>query len=145
MIMFKSKERRQLDERLDRFGRELLRSAAVSEAEAEVVASSPFLYARVRARIAVERERRAAGENWLSLLTVAQRAVPAMALSAALAFGMFWFGSGDNLFEPSVIEEALFAANDTRIERVVFAERGTLSNDDMLETILNDGELEASR
>lgn len=143
--MFKSKDRRELDERLDRAGREVLRSAAMCDAEAEEIAASPFLYARVRARITAERKRRAASENWLSLLTVARRAVPAMALSAAIAFGVLWFGGEDNLLEQSFSEEALFAANDTRIERVVFAEREPLSNDEMLETIMSDDELEASR
>ena len=143
--MFKRRTPRTSDQRLDRIGRDVLRSAALAEAEAENASSSPFLYARVRARIAAEQKRRIAGENWLNLALVAQRAVPAMALSAAVAFGLFWFGSGDSLFEQSFSDEALFAANDTRIERVVFAERDALSNDETLDTILNGGESEVAR
>lgn len=143
--MFKSRDRRKLDERLDRFGREVLRSAASGAAEAEPAAASPFLYARVRARIAAERERLEAGENWLSLLMVARRAMPAMALSAAVAFGVFWFGGGGALTQPAFDDETLFAVNDTRMESVVFGEREALSNDDMFDSIMSGEEAETSR
>jgi len=145
--MFKSKDRRQLEERLDRIGREVLRAASAhgGEAAAENIATSPFLYARVRASINAQRERRAAGDNWLSLLLVARRAVPAMALSAALAFGVFWFGGGNALTQPTLNDEDLFAANDARIESIVFDERDAFSNDEMLDSIMSGVEPEASR
>ncbi|HVF87220.1 MAG TPA: hypothetical protein VM866_06510 [Pyrinomonadaceae bacterium] len=144
--MFGKKKHRGLDEQLDRLGRELVRTSANNETEVESAAASPFLYARVRARIAAERRRREAGENWLSLLTVARRAVPAMALSAAIAFGVFQFG-GNNQFEQSFDDDdVLFAANDTGVGRVVFDDTDALSNDEMLDTIMSgNGEAEASR
>jgi hypothetical protein len=61
-------------------------SATAGEAEAERVAASPFLYARLRTRISAEEERRAGGETWLALLGVVWRSVPAMALVALFAF-----------------------------------------------------------
>ncbi|MDQ3133526.1 MAG: hypothetical protein M3Q76_01810 [Acidobacteriota bacterium] len=146
--MFKSKDRRQLDERLDRMGREVLRAASShsGEAEAENIASSPFLYARVRASINAERERRAAaGDSWLSLLLVARRAVPAMALSAALAFSMFWFGGGNALTQPTLDNEDLFAANEARIESIVFDERDALTNDEMFDSIISGVEPETPK
>ncbi len=145
--MFKSRDRSQLDQRLDRIGQEVLRAtSAHGEAEAENIASSPFLYARVRASINAEQERRAAaGDSWLSLLLVARRAVPAMALSAALAFSMFWFGGGNALTQPTLDNEDLFAANDARIESIVFDERDAFSNDEMLDSIMSGVEPEASR
>jgi len=146
--MFKSKDRRQLDELLDRMGREVLRAASShsGEAEAENIASSPFLYARVRASINAERERRAAaGDSWLSLLLVARRAVPAMALSAALAFSMFWFGGGNALTQPTLDNEDLFAANEARIESIVFDERDALTNDEMFDSIISGVEPEAPK
>ncbi len=147
--MFKSKDRRQLDELLDRIGREVLRAASShsGEAEAENIASSPFLYARVRASINAEQERRAAaaGDNWLSLLLVARRAVPAMALSAALAFSMFWFGGGNALTQPTLDNEDLFAANEARIESIVFDERDALTNDEMFDSIISGVEPETPK
>ncbi|MBA3321561.1 MAG: hypothetical protein H0T45_09000 [Pyrinomonadaceae bacterium] len=146
--MFKSKDRRQLDELLDRMGREVLRAASShsGEAEAENIASSPFLYARVRASINAEQERRAAaGDSWLSLLLVARRAVPAMALSAALAFSMFWFGGGNALTQPTLDNEDLFAANEARIESIVFDERDALTNDEMFDSIISGVEPEAPK
>ncbi len=145
--MFKSKDRRQLDELLDRIGREVLRAASShsGEAEAENIASSPFLYARVRASINAQRERRAAGDNWLSLLLVARRAVPAMALSAALAFSMFWFGGGNALTQPTLDNEDLFAANEARIESIVFDERDALTNDEMFDSIISGVEPETPK
>lgn len=144
--MFGKKKHRGFDEQLDRVGREIVRASGKNETEAESAASAPFLYARVRARIAAERRRREAGENWLSLLTVARRAVPAMALSAVIAFGVFLFG-GNTSFEQSFDDDdVLFAANDTGVGRVVFDDTDALSNDEMLDTIMSgNGETEASR
>ncbi len=143
--MFGKKKHRGFDEQLDRVGREIVRASGKNETEAESAASAPFLYARVRARIAAERKRREAGENWLSLLTVARRAVPAMALSATVAFGVFLFG-GNTPFEQSFDDDILFAANDTGVGRVVFDDTDVLSNDEMLDTIMSgNGETEASR
>ena len=146
--MFKSKDRRQLEERLDRIGREVLRAASAhgGEAAAENIATSPFLYARVRASINAEQERRAAaGDSWLSLLLVARRAVPAMALSAALAFSMFWFGGGNALTQPTLDNEDLFAANEARIESIVFDERDALTNDEMFDSIISGVEPETPK
>ena len=135
-------------ERLERFGRAVVHaSAAANVAEAEAVAASPFLYARLRARIAAEEERRAGGETWLALLGVVWRSVPAMALVALLAFVLFWTSSlGTTTVSPGVLsDEALMDARDAGIESVVFAERRPLSSDDVLATIIQDDEREVSR
>jgi len=144
--MFGKKKHRGFDEQLDRVGREIVRASAKNETEAESASSAPFLYARVRARIAAERKRREAGENWLSLLTVARRAVPAMALSAVIAFGVFLFGSNTPFEQAFDDDDVLFAANETGVGRVVFDDTDVLSNDEMLDTIMSgNGEAEASR
>ena len=138
---------RERDERLDRIGRTLLRASAQNESEAEAVASSPFLYTRVRARIADERERRDAGEGWLALLSVAWRSVPALALVAVFAFVLFW-AAVPNAQSPAAVvfsDEALLGAREAGIEHVVFADRNTLSSDEVLASILNDDDPEASR
>lgn len=135
-------------ERLERFGRAVVRaSAAGNETEAEAAAASPFLYARLRTRIAAEEERRAGGETWLTLLAVGWRSVPAMVLVAIFAFVLFWTSSlGTTTTSPGVLsDEALMDARDAGIESVVFAERRPLSSDDVLATILNEDEREVSR
>ncbi len=144
-FMFKRKDSQRFDERFEKIGRELSRSAALSEAEAEDAASSPFLYARLRARIAAERNRREERESWLNLLMVARRAVPAMALLAAIAFGLFWFGNGNTPLQQTFDDEVLFAANDTGIERIVFPDADALSNNEVLDTIMYVDEPETSR
>src|SRR6266852_5889275 len=87
------RKNRELNERLDRIGIELIRAASITDAEAEEAASSPWVFARVRARIAVEHEQRETGERWSILLTVIRRAVSATGLAAALALGLFLFAN----------------------------------------------------
>src|ERR671931_481799 len=101
-------KKRELEARLDRLGRTAVRAYASNEAEAEAAASSPFSYARLRARLAAEAARREEGEGWLAVLGVVWRAAPAMAL----------VGAGG--------------------EPVVFADARSISNDDVLETIISD-------
>lgn len=137
------KTQRGLDERLDRLGRELVRASASDDAEASAVASSPFLYARVRARINAEAERREAGESWRVMLGAFWRSAPAMALVAVFAFLLFWTASPSTLSPGVLSEEALLEAGDAGIEYVVFAERSPLSQDEVLETIMNEDEREA--
>ncbi|MDQ1591179.1 MAG: hypothetical protein QOG71_1806 [Pyrinomonadaceae bacterium] len=136
-------------ERLERLGRAIVRvSAEANEAEAEAVAASPFLYARLRTRINAEAERRAGGETWLTLLGVFWRSVPAMALIAVFAFVLFWTSSlgTTTTTSPGVLsDEAFMDARDAGIESVVFAERRPLSSDDVLATILREDEREVSR
>ncbi|HEY1402515.1 MAG TPA: hypothetical protein VGB05_00160 [Pyrinomonadaceae bacterium] len=126
-------------ERLERLGRAVVRAAATAnDTEAEAVAASPFLYARLRTRINAEEERRAGGETWRALLGVVWRSVPAMAVVALVAFVLFWTSSLGTTTAPGVLsDEALLDARDGGgIESVVFAERRPLSSDDVLATIL---------
>ena len=145
--MIGNHKRGDTDERLERFGQAVVRaSATANEVEAEAVAASPFLYARLRARIQSEEERRAGGETWLTLLGVVWRSVPAMALVALCAFVLFWTANFGATASPGVLsDEALMDARDAGIESVVFAERRPLSSDDVLATILLEDEREVSR
>lgn len=135
------------DERFEELGREIIRASAANEEEAAAVASSPFLYTRVRARINAERERRdGTAEGWLALLTGFWRAIPAMAMVALFAFGLFWSTLSGTQTSTALTDEALLGAPDAEIERVVFADRQqSLSSDEVLSTILNDEEREVSR
>jgi len=135
----------ELDERLDLIGREILRASAQNEEVAEA-AASPFLYTRIRARIDAERAQRAEGEGWLSMLKVAWRAVPAMALVAIMAVVLFLSaGSGTRSLE-GFNDEALFDSRDAGFEQVVFADNQVASSDDeVLATILNEDDRGAAQ
>ena len=143
--MIEKQRERSADERLDRLGLKIVRASAMNEREAEAAASSPFLYARLRSRIASERERRKEGERSLALLDVVWRAVPAMALVAVFALALFLSVSPGIRTKASFIDESLIDARDAGIERVVFIDRQPLSSDEVLATILNGEEREASR
>src|SRR5258708_3490113 len=91
--MMQGKMIRQLKLRLDEIGRELVRASSMNEEEAGVAAASQWLFARTRARILSEQDRRETGERWSILLHVLRHAVPATGLAAALAFGLFVYGS----------------------------------------------------
>ena len=133
-------------ERRNQLGQGLVRLSASNEAEAEVVSASPFLYARVRSRIAAERARREAGEGWLALIGVVWRAAPAMALMAVVAFALFWSARAVAPSFGGFSDEALLAAhNEAGVEYVVFSDRKPLSNDEVLASILDDEEAETSR
>lgn len=134
----------ELDERLDRIGRAVVRAAA-ADAEAQEAAASPFLYTRLRARIAAERGRRQEEEGWLALLSVVWRSAPAMALAAVFAFILFW-SANPNASAPAILsDETLLGERDAGIEHVVFADRSPLSSDEVLATIMNEDERENAR
>jgi hypothetical protein len=145
--MVSKKKDREMDERLDALGRGLVRASAANEEEADAVASSPFLYTRLRARINVERERLdGAAESWLAMLLGFWRAIPAMALVAIFAFSLFWSMNPGTQTTASLTDDALLGAPDTEIERVVFADRQqSLSSDEVLATILSEEEREVNR
>lgn len=126
------------DDRLDRAARLVIRAAARADEEAEAAAVSPFLYARVRARIE-ERRRAETEEGWLAALVVAWRAVPAMALVAALAATlMLWFGLFGVQTAPQFNDEAFFEARGAGVESVVLADgSGQLSREEVFEIVVN--------
>jgi hypothetical protein len=90
--MFRGKKNQAQKGRLDEVGREILRISATGDEAADEAASSPFLLARVRARIAVEKEARERSSNdWLSIIPAFRRAIPVMALIALSAVGGYWY------------------------------------------------------
>ncbi len=139
------KSSRKSDERLDLLGREIIRASAANDAEAERASASPFLYARLRSRIAAEAERREEGESWFTMLKVVWRAVPAMALVAILAITLFLSASFSSRSANTISYDALLGERGTEVESVVFADTRNISNDDVLETVMNDDDQEASR
>ncbi|HKQ99166.1 MAG TPA: hypothetical protein VJT09_00755 [Pyrinomonadaceae bacterium] len=142
--MIGKKRDRGLDERLDLLGREIVRASAANETEAAAAADAPFLYTRVHSRINAEREQREEKERWFTMLAVAWRAVPTMALVAVFAVAMFLF-TNFGTQSPAGAGYDTLLTSDAEVESVVFADNRTLSNDEVLATILSDDEQEAAR
>jgi len=132
------------DGALDRVGREVVRASASNEAEAEAVAAAPFLYARLRSRIAAERGRQEE-EWWRAALAVAWRAVPAMALVAVFALTLSLILSGGAGGGQSLTAGTFLSPVDVGVEGVVFDDELAASGDDVLATILGGEEREGAR
>lgn len=144
--MIGKKRDRRSDEQLDQAGRAIVRASASNEAEGEQVAAAPFLYARLRSRINAEREQREEGERWGAMLRVIWRAIPAMAMVAILAVTLFLSANFGTQQTASVVGvEDLLDGQGAEVESVVFADNRQLSSDEVLATILNEDEQEASR
>jgi hypothetical protein len=123
-------------EDLDQLGRAVLLSASQNESESDAVADSPFLFTRVRARIAREQRLREDSGGWFSLLLVARRAVPAMALIALLAAVITLWSSqsvvpaGWNRLD----DEALTDTRNPGVEQTVLS-RNALSRDEVISIV----------
>ena len=87
------------DEKLDRFGVELMHAFEANESEINAAAASPFLFRRIRARIEAEQRRQAEESNpWYALIVQARRAIPVLALLAVMALvSSLYLHSGKSL------------------------------------------------
>jgi hypothetical protein len=133
------------EQQLDRAGREIIRASAMNEDEGERVAAAPFLYTRLRSRINAEREQREERERWGAMLRVIWRAIPAMAMVAILAVTLFLSANLGTQTAGVANVEDLLDTQGAEVESVVFADNRSLSSDEVLATILNEDEQEASR
>jgi hypothetical protein len=120
-----------------------LRRAAGDEEAAARAAAAPFLYARVRARIAAEQAKGAGEEGWLALLAISRRAVPALSGVAALALALtLWLASGGTAPQQTasvpmpLSDEALSEARDAGVEQAVLIGSQNLSRDDVLDIVV---------
>ncbi len=129
---------RQNEEQSDRAGRLVLLAAARNDEEAEAAASSPFLYTRLRARIAEEERRRAEAGSWLSLLFVARRAIPAMALVAMLAaiLTVWSMQATTPVVGYGLEDEALTDTRDPGVEQTILT-RNALSRDEVFSIVVD--------
>ncbi len=138
------------DARLDEIGRDLVRTAQISDEEIDQTLSSPFIYTRLRARIAREQERVAIGEGslWGVMLLSAWRPLTGMALMATFAAVLFWLTAMSGTTNTNLAlssNDYLAASNDSSFERIVFTGEGAPSNNDVLTTLMNRDESEVQR
>lgn len=126
---------------LDRAARMILFAASHNDEEAEAAASSPFLFARVRAAIAEAEQRDEAG--WLPLLFVARRAVPAMALIAILTAVLTVWSMRPTApaLGYGLEEEALADTRDPGVEQTILT-RNALSRDEVFSIVVDRSERE---
>ncbi len=138
--MFKTNK--QDKDELDRAGRVILFAASRNDDEAEAAASTPFLFARVRAAISkAERQDEAAG--WLPLFFVARRAVPAMALIAILTAILTVWSLRPIAPAPGygLEDEALSDTRDPGVEQTILTGKA-LSGDEVFSIVVGRGERE---
>ena len=131
--MFKSNSPQ--NEELDRVAKIVLKAASASESDLEAASSSPFLFARIRASINEGPEPDSRG--WLSLIQVAWRAVPAMALVAIMAAGLtVWSTQTAPVPVAQADDEPLIGALDPGVERTVLASRNGPSREEVFNIIV---------
>jgi hypothetical protein len=132
--MFKSNTPK--NEELDRVGKLVLKAASASESDIEASASSPFLFTRVRAAIN-EGGDQEGSRGWLSLIQVAWRAVPAMALVAIMAAVLtVWSTSTAPVQVAQADDEPLIGALDPGVEKTVLASRNGLSREEVFNIVV---------
>lgn len=84
------------NEPLDRLTKIVAQAGGISDDEAERIASSPFLHARLHAGIESERRCRAEqGSGWLATLLVASRAIAVMVVVTIAAVLTLWFSKAN--------------------------------------------------
>lgn len=137
--MFKANQ--QNKEQSDRLGRLVLLAAARNEDEVEAAANSPFLYQRLRARIKEDERRRDESGGWVSLFSVARRAIPAMALVAVLAAILTVWSLASSV-TPSgygIEDDALSDTRDPGVEQAILT-RPALSRDEVFSIVVERGD-----
>ncbi|HYW69782.1 MAG TPA: hypothetical protein VE961_02030 [Pyrinomonadaceae bacterium] len=125
------------NEELDRVGKLVLKAACAAESEVEAAATSPFLFTRVRAAIEEQRQSEES-RGWLSLIQVAWRAVPAMALIAIMAAVLtVWSTRTPVVSVAQNDDEPLIGALDPGVEQTVLASRNGLSSEDVFNIVVD--------
>ena len=132
--MFKSDP--QKNEALDEAGKLVLKAAAAAETDVEAAATSPFLFTRVRAAIAEEKRQREDAGGWMSMIRIAWRAVPAMALIALLA-AVLTVWSDQSAVVTQTDDEPLIGALDPGVEKTVLTSRNGLSREEVLNIVVD--------
>ena len=132
--MFKSNSPK--NEELDRVAKLVLKAASASESDIEAAASAPFLFTRIRASINEGAEPEDS-RGWLSLIQVAWRAVPAMALVAIMAAGLtVWSTSTSSVPVAQADDEPLIGALDAGVEKTVLTSRNGLSREEVFNIVV---------
>jgi len=80
------------EEPLDGLSKLVVRAGGIDDGEADRIASTPFIHARLRARIEAERKRRAEpSTGWFATVLVAARAITVLIIVTVAAVLAFWY------------------------------------------------------
>ena len=140
----KSSKKSGINEELDCVGRHITRASVLADNEAGDIAAAAFLFTRVRARIA-DHEQSESGRIWSGFRAASLKAIPAMIIVAVVSCGLSLYTSGNKSTNPAFSVDAYLGTNEAGIENMVFAEKRTLTNEEVLATILNRDEREAGK
>ena len=121
---------------LDRAGSIITKAAVLSAEESGEIATSPFLFARIEARIYAEQQLSEAG-IWKAFWSISRRAIPAMMIVAALSFGLSLYFTGNKNQPTAFSVDAYLGTTETGVENLVFAEGRPLTRDEVLATIIS--------
>jgi hypothetical protein len=132
--MFKSNSPK--NEELDRVGKLVLKAASAGESDIEAAASSPFLFTRIRAATNEEGRGQEDARGWMSLIQIAWRAVPAMALVAVMA-AVLTVWSTNSAPVAQADDEPLIGALDPGVEKTVLASRNGLSREEVFSIVVD--------
>jgi len=134
---------------IDNLSRLITRAGGIDESEVERIASTPFMNARLRARIEEERNRRtepAAG--WFATVLVAARAVTVLIIVTVAAVLAFWYSRAN---ASTNNKPTITGAGD--VSRVISGgtcalsstEECAISREEVLATLFADKEQEGSK
>lgn len=130
---------------LDRVGSLITKAGVLADEETNQIATAPFLFARIKARISAEELRLEDRSLWASFWPISKSAVPAMVIIAAVSFGLSVYMGGNKNQTPAFSVDAYLRTNESGVENIVFAERRPLTRDEVLATIISRDEREAVR
>jgi len=128
-----------LKKKLDYAGRHIVKTAGLSEETVNAVAASPFLFSRIRTDI---ESRNRDLITWSTFRLASVRAVPAMALAAAVSFGFYMYLNGNKAPAPTFSVDAYLGVGDSGIDNLAIAER-RLTDDDVLRAVVSRDDREA--
>jgi len=135
------KDSKNLRERLDFAGRQVVQSTGLSGDEVQAIALKPFLFAGIRARIASQST--GGGMSiWSTLASVSRTAIPGMALAAAVSLALFLYVNGNKPQNQTFSVDAYLSSSDSGFDNLVIAER-RLTGEDVLKTIVSRDDREA--
>jgi hypothetical protein len=103
----KNRDQENHDASLDRAGEAILRAACARQEEVSSAAAAPFLYARIRARLA-QSQAPAPFYPSLIMFSVVRRAIPMLALMAVLAIFSYNFAARKEPEPPRFQDESAY-------------------------------------
>ena len=108
--------RKNLDQkRLDRAGQTIVRASVLSDEDAGQMALSPFLLARIKARISEAGQLEEAAGIWTNLALISRKAIPVMSLAAAFSIGLFAY-TGNKSSKLAFSVDAYLGTSESRVE-----------------------------